>query len=56
MAKYTGQITLRFWTEATEPEQVEQRLHIMFDKWDLATDKDIKWDDIDWTIEDEEDN
>jgi len=56
MAGYTGQITLRFWTEATDPEQVEDTLNKMFDKWDLATDSDIQWDDIDWTIEEHEDN
>jgi hypothetical protein len=53
MAGYTGQMTLRFWTEATDKAQVEQRLNAMLDKWNLATDSDIQWDDIDWTIEEE---
>lgn len=53
MAEYSGQMTIRFWTEATDKAQVEQRLNTMLDKWNLATDSDIQWDDIDWTIEKE---
>jgi hypothetical protein len=53
MAGYSGQMVIRFWTEATDKAQVEQRLNAMLDKWNLATESDIQWDDIDWDIEKE---
>lgn len=55
MAGYTGQITIRFWTEATDPQEVEDRLNATLDNWNLATDSNIQWDDVDWYME-EEDN
>jgi hypothetical protein len=53
MAGYTGQMTLSFWSEGTSTKEIENRLEKMLDQWNLATDKDIQWDDVDWTIQKE---
>ncbi len=55
MAGYSGKMTLNFWTEGNSTTEVEQRLEKMLDQWDLATDQEIQWDDIDWTIQKEND-
>jgi hypothetical protein len=54
MTGYTGEITLRFWTEAQNSEQVHQKINKTLDEWNLATKSDVVWDDVDWTIKQEE--
>jgi hypothetical protein len=54
MPEYTGEVTLRFWTEADNEKQVNQKLNKMLDEWNLATNTTIAWDDVDWTIKEEE--
>ena len=55
MAQYSGKMTLNFWAEAEAPEEVEARINKMLDDWNLATSDDVHWDDVDWTIEKEND-
>ena len=54
MSGYSGKMTLNFWAEANSTKEVEARLNKMLDQWNLATSDDVHWDDVDWTIEKEE--
>jgi hypothetical protein len=53
MPEYSGEVTLRFWTEADNEKQVNQKLNKMLDEWNLATNTTIAWDDVDWTIKED---
>jgi hypothetical protein len=56
MAGYSGKMTLNFWSEGVSTKEVENKLEAMLDQWNLATDRDIQWDDVDWTIQKEKDS
>lgn len=53
MAGYSGKMTLNFWSEGASTKEIENRLEAMLDQWNLATDTDIQWDNVDWTIQKE---
>jgi hypothetical protein len=58
MPRYYGQIIVSYATDnLTDTEQLDELINRLADSWQLAEDiKGINWDDLDWSIYEEEDN
>lgn len=58
MPRYYGHITISYATDnLTDTEQLDELINRLADSWQSVEDiKGINWDDLDWSIHEEEDN
>lgn len=58
MPRYNGQITMNYATDnLIDTEQLDEIINRLVDSWQSVEDiKGINWDDLDWSIHEEEDN
>jgi len=56
MPKYEGKLSVSFWLEAKDAQEVDRIVWAMLDGWNAATPDKITWDNAEWNQYEEEGN